>query len=691
MMTSTAKGSLVELDQSVVDQTLLDACEAIRRAPGDSTTAIVRDAISRLAANSSHLNSSHLNSSDANATDLDARVVVAAQDLAAGRFDRAIDRFDGCQTQASGHPLACQVVGYAMVGQGQLDTAKDFLSRSVEIEPCQPMVWTTLGRLAQAAGQVERAVKLHQHALVLGDHRGQSAIALSQIYMGLSDLTAAIDVLRSALMRYRRHPDLNLALAKLLRRKSKSVGRSGNRIARQKILDERLACLEVCNAARPSSQGLLQQGMLESRLEYHEKAKRTFQRAVAHKPDCARSITLLASACVDSGDLDQAIDLFDQALRLNPDHPGTHFRFSRAKKFRDDAKTRQYASGLAARADDETCPLRDRIQWNFAAAKVFDDLGQFDLAWRHYDAANRCKPGHRDSPVADRHKRRWTQAKRGPLESVVDDAVGFFTKDLFSSASVPGDGSDIPIFIVGMPRSGTTLTEQILTSHPDVAGAGELKQINQIRLDITAEFCGHVNSRNPSTGKPPLRYPSVLRRVDGFQLGQYANRYRQGLNRFRNQQTHVTDKMPTNFMHVGLISMLFPNATIIHCRRRPMDVLVSCYCQNLNAPFCDLHQLAKYYLQYQRLMRHWDSVLPGRVFSLDYEDLVTDTETQARRLLAHCRLGWDDRCLDFHSNSRTVHTPSKWQVRQPMYSSSVGKWKRFEKHLDEIVSILEDA
>ena len=142
--------------------------------------------------------------------------------------------------------------------------------------------------------------------------------------------------------------------------------------------------------------------------------------------------------------------------------------------------------------------------------------------------------------------------------------------------------------------------------------------------------------------------------------------------------------MPTNFIHLGLIAILFPHATIIHCRRDPMDVLTSCYCQNLSPPFCDLQALAQYHRQYRRLMEHWNRVLPLPIHTIDYESLVTDPEANSRRLIESCGLDWNEQCLNFQANGRAVHTPSKWQVRQPMYQSSVGKWRRFESHLSQV-------
>jgi hypothetical protein len=258
---------------------------------------------------------------------------------------------------------------------------------------------------------------------------------------------------------------------------------------------------------------------------------------------------------------------------------------------------------------------------------------------------------------------------------VADNTIRFFTKEFLEANRDLGSPSATPVFIVGMPRSGTTLTEQILSSHPAIAGAGELKLIDRIRQGIISNSPAGVSKR---------AYPDVLARLDRDRAIEFADGYLAHLDSIRTDELRVTDKMPTNFIHLGLIALLFPHATVIHCRRNPMDVLVSCYCQNLHAPFCDLEQLVHYHRQYRRMMAHWQAVLPLKIHPVDYESLVTDPELNSRALIEHCAVDWDERCLQFHRNDRAVHTPSKWQVRQPMYSSSIDKWRRFEPHLRQI-------
>ncbi|MEL6110957.1 MAG: sulfotransferase, partial [Planctomycetota bacterium] len=266
-----------------------------------------------------------------------------------------------------------------------------------------------------------------------------------------------------------------------------------------------------------------------------------------------------------------------------------------------------------------------------------------------------------------------------------------FSQEWFHRRRSVGSEDATPILIVGMPRSGTTLCEQILSSHSMVAGAGELNDWNRIRHEISRDHGISDQDARPSETSDSTRGALArgLLKTTAADLQRHVMEYLERLNQVRTTERHVTDKMPTNFMLLGLVATLFPNATIVHCRRNPMDVLASCYCQNLSAPFCDLGQLVQYHRLYRRMMRHWERVLPMRIHTVDYESMVGNPEAETRSLLAHCGLGWEGACLEFQSNARVVQTPSKWQVRQPMYRSSVEKWRRFEKQLAPIAATIE--
>ena len=231
-----------------------------------------------------------------------------------------------------------------------------------------------------------------------------------------------------------------------------------------------------------------------------------------------------------------------------------------------------------------------------------------------------------------------------------------------------------------MPRSGTTLVEQILASHPAVAGGGELATL----MTIASQF--------NAAGQGGLPYPEGVRAIRVDQAEQMAQRYLDHLDRISKSALRVTDKQPFNFTHLGLAQLLFPAATFIHCQRDPMDTCLSCYFVSFADSFgfaSDLGTLGRYYRQYSRLMAHWEDVLPRPVLTVEYEALVTNLESVARGLVAHCGLSWDDRCLRFYETERSVRTPSRWQVRQPIYADSIGRWRRYERHLGPLMAALQ--
>ncbi len=582
---------------------------------------------------------------------------------------------------ATGHRLA----GYAHVAQQQLDEAKSHFDQAVRIDPCQYDSWAMLGGIQEKGGFHDQAIMYYQRALVFDDKNHESALALSRIYSARRNLKEAIGTLRISLLRDRRNPKLNLALVRLLQQRAAVLRRVRRWNAQARVLDEAISCMQIVVSVAPTSDVCVALGLLQRQLGRHREAKIAFRRATDLNPNSAVALTNLASALVDHGEIDEALIEFHRSIQVDPQRAVTHFRYTRAKRFTASDSTRQYAQSLTDMVADENRGLRERVHLKFALAKVLDDIGDYDRAWHHYDQANRLKNSHRASAVAESR----------PLGDVVDDAVRVHTADFFRSRRGAGNPSRMPIFVVGMPRSGTTLTEQILSSHREICGAGELKHIERIRQRIILEhdplprYPGHSGTScrslpRSAQAKPVDVYPDLLTTVDEDCLREHGDRYLAVLNGLRGNASRVTDKMPTNFFHLGLIAVLFPGATIIHCRRNPMDVLVSSYCQNLNPPFCNLEAMVTYHRQYRRLMAVWENVLPLKIHSVDYESLVTDPEPSVRAMIEHCELPWDPGCLEFHANRRSVHTPSKWQVRQPMYSTSIDRWKRFEPHLNPI-------
>ena len=236
--------------------------------------------------------------------------------------------------------------------------------------------------------------------------------------------------------------------------------------------------------------------------------------------------------------------------------------------------------------------------------------------------------------------------------------------------------TELPVFIVGMPRSGTTLVEQILCSHPRIFGAGELPDIPRM-----AEYL-------PMLLNTQEKYPACVTRIDNQTVQTMARRYLDHVSQMAGGAVRVIDKLPGNHQHLGFICTMYPRARIIHCCRDPLDTCVSCYCQQFeHLPFTtSLEDIALTYRLYAQLMAHWRDVLPAQLFQVRYEELVENQEAVSRALLAFCGMEWDDRCLVFHETQRAIQTASGVQVRQPMYRSSIGRWKRYEKYLRPLLS-----
>ncbi|HEY8751485.1 MAG TPA: sulfotransferase [Tepidisphaeraceae bacterium] len=301
---------------------------------------------------------------------------------------------------------------------------------------------------------------------------------------------------------------------------------------------------------------------------------------------------------------------------------------------------------------------RDRTSLHFVATDLLDRMGRYAEAFEHADRANALSRSAWD-PL--RHARD------------VDQLINYFTAQRMRTLARATYLSEQPVFIVGMPRSGTSLVEQIIASHPEAYGAGELDFVQRIRL-------GAIRM----AGATEEAFPQCLDRLSVDQLNGLAQVYLGPLKAMASQAVRITDKMPLNFMHLGLIAMLFPQARIIHCSRHPMDTCLSCYMTHFTAghPFTtDLHHLAAFYQAYRRLMNHWREALPLPIMDLSYEKLVTDPTRQVAQVMEFVGLPWNPMCLRFYETRRFVTTASVEQVRLPVYTSSVGRWRNYKRQL----------
>ncbi len=312
----------------------------------------------------------------------------------------------------------------------------------------------------------------------------------------------------------------------------------------------------------------------------------------------------------------------------------------------------------------------ERASLQFALGRAYDDLGEYDRAFSHFADAKAIQA--RDIPAnSEALDIEW-------LESTQQ----VYSKEMFASRVGTGSQSQVPIFVLGMARSGTTLVEQIVSSHPMVAAAGEVRDL-EIATQIVASQRGITDAM-----------PFVLNQFSDADLRDLGDTY---VDRLRQRAApgaeRITDKLLGNYSRVGLIHLTLPKAVMIHCVRNPVDCCLSIYTNNfaeIQEHASDLGRLGRYYRRYYNLMAHWRAVLPGAFLDVPYEDTVRDLEGTARRIIAHCGLPWDPRCLDFRNNERRVVTLSITQVRQPIYTSSVDRWRHYEKHLGPLLEGLGD-
>lgn len=407
-------------------------------------------------------------------------------------------------------------------------------------------------------------------------------------------------------------------------------------------------------------------GLALADLGRFNEAEGKYRRAIAVNPAFAGAYNNLGLLMKAKGRLADANEAIEQAIRLAPKTIAYYDNLAAIRPFV--AADPFFKALEALAADAEALPVADQVHLNFALAKAYENIAQPEQAFRYLRRANALKRQHIAYDEAE-------------TLGQMDRQRELISRDFIETRHGHGEPSAVPIFIVGMMRSGTTLIEQILASHPQVFGAGELPMLD--------EAAGSI--RNALPGRPP--FPDMMQAMSAEHIHALGGLYLDKITRQAPQALRITDKMTVNFLFVGLIHLVLPNATIIHAVRDPADTCVSCFATHFttgHAQTYDLGELGRYYRHYQTLMKHWRNVLPkGRIMDVQYEELVADPEGVARRIVSHCGLSWDSRCLDFHRTDRAVRTASAAQVRKAIYKDSVGRWRKFEPFLEPLFAELE--
>jgi len=392
-----------------------------------------------------------------------------------------------------------------------------------------------------------------------------------------------------------------------------------------------------------------------------------YQDLVRQKHNLKNTYLLLGHAQKTAGNLAAATAAYQNLYRVNPDYGDAFWSLANTKTYRF---TEDEISHMNRYVDIQSTSEIDKVHLHFALGKAYEDAADFDVAFSHYQKGNAINHGLLKNQFPDIGKRAERQ------KSVC-------TAELFRKRQSVGHPANDPIFIVGLPRAGSTLLEQILASHTLVDGTLELPNI----LSLARRLRGRAV---PAEGEEP-QYPKILTELDNDYFARFGEQFLQDVQIYRQEAPRFIDKMPNNFLHIGLIKLILPNARIIDARRHPM----ACCFSGFKQLFAEgqeftygLAQLGTYYRTYVDLMDHWEEVLPGSILRVQHEDVVGDLEGQVRRMLDFLDLPFEEACLEYHKTERIVRTPSSEQVRQPIYSSSLEQWRNFEKHLDPLIDAL---
>jgi tetratricopeptide (TPR) repeat protein len=604
-----------------------------------------------------------------------------------GQIPAALGTLDRLERQHPRFSRLHQERGHCYVALRDASRAIEAYLRAVNMNGALPASWAKLEGLYRMTGNPDNAQMAADHVATLKNLPAEVVTATALFSDG--DLAPAESIIRVYLQKHGN----NVEAMRLLAR----IG-----IAHD-VLDDAEILLEAVLELAPDYR--------KARFEYarvlldrhkHTRAIEELEKLLAQEPENRQFKTLFATACVGIGANEKALTLYRQLLVDAPQAAELHLSIAHSLKTlgRREESIDAYRAASTARpdygdaywslanlktyrfADDELARMlneeerpgispADRYHLCFALGKALEDRGEYEKSYRYYERGNQLK--HAEIRYRPEIVERNTRMQ-----------IGTCTRELFARPDVGSCKAD-PIFIVGLPRSGSTLLEQILASHSRVEGTHELADIQRIVHELQGR-------EDAGTANP--RYPRVLEDLTAEELLRLGEKYLSDTRIYRTDKPFFIDKMPNNFRHIGLIHLMLPNARIIDARREPM----ACCFSNFKQLFASgqeftysIEDIARYYRTYLALMDHWNAVLPGRILKIDHEDIVEDLDANVRRLLDFCGLKFESACLDFHKTERSIRTASSEQVRQPIFREGLDQWKNFEPWLGPLKTALGDA
>ncbi len=614
---------------------------------------------------------------------------------ARNKLEEAQACLDEALRRAPSSPVVHRNRGNLLSDQGAYGAAAEAYRKSLSLRPDHRETWHNFsfalargGSLADAINAVREAKSQGvdpQEMLrlvgqwLLAQNRASAALAFyAQALQDDEDNRDNLFGMATALMQAERHKDAETFLDKILEQDPDDIGALSQKASIALSRHNAKAAREYVErglAKAPHAPGLqVDMASVLFQEDDLDGAERCCRNALKLAPKLPGAYGMLAQIARTRGDFETSRKYAEKVIELAPQKGGAISNFYASKK--DVSEDDDVASVLARLEAQETTSKRDLTAYYYTLGELFHKLKSPQRAIFFLKAANDFR---RIGLKSEGHvyNRRQQEAQVAAMQRL-------FTPAFFAEHRARGTGlaSERPIFIVGMPRSGTTLTEQIISSHPLVHGAGELGKI--------PELIGQTTREAQEAGEQ-VGFPGWVPLVEDGKFAELAQGYLDYLAELNGDALRVTDKMPHNFMNVGLIATMFPNARIVHIMRDPVDNCLSCFQQNFAMPHTystNLGDLGHHYRQYRRIMAHWRRVVPNQIYEVQYEELVADQERVSRELIAFCGLDWDDACLQFNKQKRAVKTASVWQVRQPIYTDSVKKWTMYEGLIDELLDEL---
>lgn len=629
--------------------------------------------------------------------------------LSLDRKEEAIEIWERCLKVNPKDYNAYLNIGNALRDLGRLQESETYCRKAVEIAPDNPEALLNLGNALSDQGQYDEAEKLYRqatnakpeyvrahnnlsislidqfrfdealiavrYALAFDSEHGESHGNMAVILRELGKLKEAEVSARKSLYLQPDSAEARVDLAEILflvdnydeaatlfneameliPDTPRLYIKLSTALDRANRTEEALAALEKAvelNPEMPEAYHL--KGVTHLTSNEMEKAMEAINMALKIKPDFAEAIATKSEILQSEGKMEEARELVEQALKINSQIPSVYLTLSKVKKFKADDPELKNMEELAGKAEKFGRGQTPALY--YALFKAYEDIGDYK---KSFECLKKGADIRRSLAVFNSYQQSsfYKEMKKANIKKHFDPFKG------------KGSESDVPIFIVGMPRSGTTLTEQIISSHPDVYGAGELYALSHVETEI-----------------------GTLTPLNAKQWGDHYVEMVRNISEGSKTARKITDKMPGNFVRIGQIVSALPNAKIIHCRRNPIDTCLSCYKQLFSRGHYwsyNMEEMVEHYKEYYDLMEHWRKELPGSFLDIDYEDTINDFENQARRLIDYVGMDWNDACLSPHKSKRAVLTASKGQVRKPIYKTSIEAWRRYEDELQPLIEGLK--